>query len=85
MTDLELSFILTHPSTEKYYEAQFSGDDHKKLYNSVKDINGNSYFLINNCEYVWSRNENFHIEAIDRNNNHTSRYTDKDKRYGELY
>lgn len=70
--------------TEKYYEAQFSGDDHERLYSALKNIKGKFILSYNDCEYVWSRYENFHIEAIDRNNNLTSRYSDVDKRYGEL-
>lgn len=79
-------FYLDPPyyGTEKYYQAQFTQDDHERLYSVLNSIKGKFILSYNDSEYVWNRYENFHIEAIDRNNNLTSRYSDKDKRYGEV-
>ncbi|QNU67279.1 DNA adenine methylase [Ruminiclostridium herbifermentans] len=79
-------FYLDPPyyGTEKYYQSQFTQDDHERLYAVLKDIKGKFILSYNDCEYVWNHYENFHIEAIERNNNLTARYSDKDKRYGEV-
>ncbi|QNU66906.1 DNA adenine methylase [Ruminiclostridium herbifermentans] len=79
-------FYLDPPyyGTEKYYQAQFSQDDHERLYKILTGIKGKFILSYNNCDYIWERYENFHIEAVERNNNLTSRYADKDKKYGEL-
>ena len=70
--------------TEKYYQAQFSQEDHERLYSVLRDIKGKFILSYNNCEYIWERYENFYIEAIERNNSLTARYESKDKKYGEV-
>lgn len=79
-------FYLDPPyyGTEKYYQAQFAQEDHERLYQELKDIKGKFILSYNNCDYVWARYENFHIESINRNNNLTARYSNVDKRYGEV-
>ena len=82
----EALFYLDPPyyGTEKYYQAQFSQEDHERLYRVLKVIKGKFILSYNDCDYIWERYENFHIEAIERNNSLVARYTDKGKRYGEV-
>lgn len=85
--DRPAALFYLHPpyfGTEKYYQAQFTQYDHDRLYNVLKDIKGKFILSYNDCKYVWNRYENFHIEAINRNNNLTATYSDKDRRYGEV-
>jgi DNA adenine methylase len=79
-------FYLDPPyfGTEKYYQAQFTQNDHERLYNVLKNIKGKFILSYNNCDYIWERYENFHIESIERNNSLVARYAKKDKRYGEV-
>ncbi len=79
-------FYLDPPyyGTEKYYQAQFSQEDHERLYQVLKDVKGKFILSYNDCDYIWGRYENFHIEAVERNNSLTARYKDVDKRYGEV-
>lgn len=79
-------FYLDPPyyGTEKYYQAQFSPDDHERLYKVLKTIKGRFILSYNDCDYIWNRYENYHVEAIERNNSLAARYAEKDKRYGEV-
>lgn len=70
--------------TEKYYQAQFSNEDHVRLYNALKDIKG--YFLLsyNDCEFVREQYKDFNIASVERNNSLINRYDNTDKNYNEL-
>lgn len=79
-------FYLDPPyyGTEKYYQAQFCQEDHERLYRTLKGIKGKFILSYNYCDYIWERYENFHIEAIERNNSLVNRSADKGKQYGEV-
>jgi len=79
-------FYLDPPyyGTEKYYQAQFTKDDHIRLYKVLENIEGEFILSYNDCEYIRDIYKEFNIESIERNNNLTARYSDKDKKYGEV-
>lgn len=79
-------FYLDPPyyGTEKYYQAQFSPDDHERLYRILKTLKGRFILSYNDCDYIRDRYENFRVEEVERNNNLVTRYDDKDKRYSEV-
>ncbi len=41
-------------------------EEHERLNHVLKDIKGKFILSYNDCEYIWERYENFHIEAIGR-------------------
>lgn len=70
--------------TEKYYQAQFSIQDHERLYNTLKDIKGQFLLSYNDCKYIRKLYKDFYIEEIERNHNLLNRYEGKDNTYCEL-
>ncbi len=79
-------FYLDPPyyGTEKYYQAQFSKEDHVRLANTLKKIKGKFLLSYNDCEYVRDLYRDFKIEGIERNHNLINRYEGKENRYFEL-
>jgi DNA adenine methylase len=79
-------FYLDPPyyGTERYYQAQFSQDDHERLCRVLRGINGKFLLSYNDCGYIRDMYRDFNVEGVERNNNLTARYLDRDKRYGEV-
>ncbi len=79
-------FYLDPPyyGTEKYYQAQFTQDDHERLCRVLKNLKGKFILSYNDCGFVRELYKGFNIEYIERNHNLTSRYSDGDRRYGEV-
>lgn len=70
--------------TEKYYQAQFTTDDHIRLNNALKNVKGKFLLSYNDCELIRELYKDFNIEEIERNSNLTNRFNDKEKSYKEL-
>lgn len=70
--------------TERYYQEQFTDEDHVRLNNALKNIKG--YFILsyNDCEFIRNLYKDFKIEEISRNNSLLSRFDNKNKNYNEL-
>ncbi len=81
------AFIYLDPpyyGTEKYYQVQFSKEDHDRLCKLLKDVKGRFLLSYNDCDYIREIYEDFKIEEIVRNHNLLSRYGGKDSIYREL-
>lgn len=70
--------------TEKYYTAGFTTDDHKRLKNTLANINGKFLLSYNDCEFIRQLYKEYNIEEISRNHNLVGRYTQIDHQYKEL-
>ncbi len=70
--------------TEKYYQAQFSTEDHIRLCKVLKNIEGRFLLSYNDCQYIREIYDGFNIEEIRRNHNLLNRYEGKDNTYCEL-
>lgn len=55
--------------TEKYYDAEFPEDDHKRLHNCLSDIKGKFILSYNDCEYIRNLYEDYEILPVERTNN----------------
>jgi DNA adenine methylase len=79
-------FYLDPPyyGTEKYYQVQFSKEDHIRLKETLDTINGKFLLSYNDCDYIRQLYKNYNIEAISRNHNLRTKYKVKDKEYKEL-
>lgn len=81
------AFIYLDPpyyGTEKYYQAQFSEQDHIRLCKILHDIKGRFLLSYNDFGYIRELYKEFHIEEIQRNHNLLNRYVEKDNKYKEL-
>lgn len=70
--------------TEGYYEVLFKPDDHVRLRNTLKDIDGKFLLSYNDCEYIRQLYNNYYIEPISRANSLAQRYK-KGGRFKELF
>lgn len=70
--------------TEKYYQAQFSLEDHLRLCNALQNVKGRFLLSYNDCEYIRELYKGFAIEEIQRNHNLLNRYEGKEHVYCEL-
>lgn len=70
--------------TERYYQAEFSKEDHLRLSNVLKNMKGKFLLSYNNCEYIRELYKDFKIDEINRNHNLVSRYSDTEHNYKEL-
>ncbi len=79
-------FYLDSPyyGTEKYYQVQFSKEEHIKLAEILKNIEGKFILSYNDCDYVRELYSEFNIESVQRLNNLTARYEKDDRKYREL-
>jgi len=82
----DVLFYLDPPyyGSEKYYQAEFSEDNHIKLAEMLKEVRGSFILSYNDCDYVRKLYSQFNIETVERFSNLNSRYTNKDRRYREL-
>jgi len=79
-------FYLDPPyyGTEKYYQVQFSQDDHERLKASLENIKGKFILSYNDHDYIKNLYKDYIIECVDRNNNLNARYSDSNIKYSEL-
>lgn len=79
-------FYLDPPyyGSEKYYQIQFSEDNHKMLAEMLKNIKGKFLLSYNDCEFVRKLYSQFNVEAVKRGSNLKEGCTGKDKDYYEL-
>ncbi len=70
--------------TEKYYQVQFSKDDHTRLKNSLDNVKGKFLLSYNDCEFIRELYKDYYIEEISRFHNLHTKFEDKDKEYKEL-
>lgn len=75
---------LPYFQTEGYYEVLFKPDDHVRLRNTLKDIDGKFLLSYNDCEYIRQLYNNYYIEPISRANSLAQRYK-KGGRFKELF
>ncbi|WP_113675720.1 DNA adenine methylase [Vallitalea guaymasensis] len=82
----ETLFYLDPPymGTEKYYHVGFSLEDHIRLCDMLKQIEGKFILSYNNCEDIKELYQSFNIEEIERCHNLRNRYKDMDNVYKEL-
>lgn len=52
--------------TEKYYQCQFSTEDHRRLRTVVGSIKGRFIMSYNDCPLVWELYDGFNIEHVSR-------------------
>ncbi|KNY24855.1 DNA adenine methylase [Pseudobacteroides cellulosolvens] len=69
--------------TEKYYQAQFTHEDHVRLGQRLENIKGKFILSYNDHGYIRELYRNYHIEEVERLHNLVSRY-DQDRSYKEL-
>lgn len=60
--------------TEGHYEVIFGTDDHVRLRDALKNIQGKFLLSYNDCEYIRELYKDFHIESVTRQNNMAMRY-----------
>jgi len=79
-------FYLDPPyyGTEKYYQVQFSEEDHIRLKNCINQADGSFIISYNDCEFVRNLYEGYLFEEVERNNNLNARYMDTKNKYCEL-
>lgn len=70
--------------TEKYYDAEFPKDDHKRLNEVLRRVKGKFILSYNDCEYIRELYRGFKIEEVSRGHNLVGRYSDRGRSYKEL-
>ena len=81
------AFIYLDPpyyGTEKYYQAQFTQQDHERLHEVLGRVKGKFLLSYNDCEYIRNLYRDYIIEEVHRNHNLINRYSEKDNTYCEL-
>lgn len=58
-------------TTEKYYDAEFSPEDHERLKQCLTAIKGRFILSYNDDEYIRNLYKGFNIFAVERQNNHS--------------
>ncbi|WP_373845439.1 DNA adenine methylase, partial [Clostridium sp.] len=85
--DKEEGLIYLDPpyyGTERYYQVQFSKEDHMRLFECLKKVKGKFILSYNDCEFIRELYKDFNIDGVERNHNLVGKYKDKEHRYGEL-
>lgn len=70
--------------TEKYYDAEFSYDDHKRLHRTLQNTNGKFILSYNDCDFIRELYKDFKIDEISRCHNLAGKYEHKPHIYKEL-
>lgn len=68
--------------TERYYQIQFSTEDHIRLNRVLQSVKGKWILSYNDCEYIRELYKDFVVEEVSRQHNLASRYDGGD--YKEL-
>lgn len=85
--DKEDALIYLDPpyyGTERYYQAQFSKEDHMRLHEVLRNIKGKFILSYNDCEFVRDLYKDFNIDEVQRNHNLVGKYKGREHRYSEL-
>lgn len=75
--DNETSFFYCDPpyfETEKHYDAPFTVEDHKRLYNVLSTIQGRFLLSYNDSDFIRELYKDFNIISVSRLNNLKQRY-----------
>ncbi len=70
--------------TERYYQVQFSQQDHERLRKVAGNIKGRFLISYNDCKYIRDLYRDFNIYEVCRNNSLMNRYGGKENTYKEL-
>lgn len=84
--NVETFFYVDPPyfETEKYYKnIKFNLEDHKRLYNVLKEIQGKFLLSYNDCEYIRTLYKDYNIEEVQRFSNLTA-FADEKKTFKEI-
>ena len=78
----DVFFYLDPPyyGSEKYYQVQFSEDEHIKLAEMLKQVKGKFLLSYNDCDYVRELYSQFNIEAVERFSSLSLRYEKGDSK-----
>lgn len=71
-------------NTEKYYQIDFSKEDHERLYHCLKNIKGRFVLSYNDCPYIRKLYKEYEIMDFTRNNNLINRYENKSHNFSEI-
>uniref|UniRef100_UPI0035A0421E DNA adenine methylase n=1 Tax=Clostridium sp. TaxID=1506 RepID=UPI0035A0421E len=85
--DKEGSLIYLDPpyyGTERYYQVQFSKEDHIRLFDCLKKVKGKFILSYNDCEFIRQLYKDFNMDEVERNHNLLGKYKDKKHIYSEL-
>lgn len=79
-------FYLDPPyyGAEKYYQERFLEENHIKLAEMLKGIEGKFILSYNDCEYIRELYSQFNVEGVERLNNLGTKYKNDDRKYREL-
>jgi len=79
-------FYLDPPyyTDRKFYQMDFTEQNHKELFEILKNIKGKFLLSYNDCYYIRNLYSQFNIDAVERISNLKSKYDDNDKIYREL-
>lgn len=69
---------------ERYYQNEFSEEDHLRLNKVLGSMKGKFILSYNDSQFIRELYKNFSIEEISRNHNLVNRYKEMNKRYKEL-
>ncbi|MDP4093396.1 MAG: DNA adenine methylase [Bacillota bacterium] len=70
--------------TEKYYQSEFSSEDHVRLFDVIQNLKGKFILSYNDCDFIRNLYSSYYIEEVSRNHNLVGRYSNKDHEYKEL-
>lgn len=79
-------FYLDPPyyGTEKYYQVEFTQEDHLRLKAVIESLKGKFVLSYNDCEEIRELYKDYGVEEITRSHNLHSRYQNKEHNYKEL-
>lgn len=79
-------FYLDPPyyGTEKYYQVEFSNEDHLRLAESLKALKGKFILSYNESDFIRDLYKDYTIEDVSRQHNLLARYKDGEMKYQEL-
>lgn len=79
-------FYLDPPyyGTEKYYQVEFTSEDHLRLKNAIEALKGRFILSYNDCEEIRELYKDYRVEEVTRSHNLHSRYAGQEKEYKEL-
>ena len=85
--DKDDSLIYLDPpyyGTERYYQVQFSKEDHVRLFECLKKVKGKFILSYNDCEFIRQLYKDFNMDEVERNHSLLGKYKDKKHIYSEL-
>ena len=79
----QMPFFIQILPTEGHYSVVFTKEDHIRLRDTLKKIQGKFLLSYNDCEFIRDLYKDFYIEGFSRINNMALRY-DKDSQFPEV-